>query len=132
MKIVFLCTGNSARSQIAEALTRHMARELGKDVHVFSAGSEPAGYVHALAKRVLEEVGISTQGLYSKGIEEVPIKDADLIVTLCDSANRQCPHVPGKKVIYWPIPDPSGRGLHAFRWVRDEIAKRVEELLEEL
>ncbi len=132
MRIVFLCRENSARSQIAEALTREMAKKLGKKVEVYSAGTEPAGYVHALAKRVLEEEGISTKGLYSKGIGTVPVRDAELIITLCDSARRSCPWLPGTKHVHWPIPDPAGRGIFAFRWVRDEIRKRVKELLSTL
>jgi len=131
VKIVFLCTGNSIRSQIAEAITKHLSKELGKDVEVFSAGSDPAGYIHALAKKVLEEVGIDTSGLYSKGIEEVPVHEADLIITLCDSAKKSCPKVPGAKVVHWSIPDPAGRGLFAFRWVRDELYRRIKLILKD-
>lgn len=132
MKIAFICTGNSARSQIAEGFARHFAREMGKDVEVYSAGSQPAGYVHKLAIEVMKEVGIDISHHRSKSLEEIPLSDLDLVITLCDSAKNECPVVPGAKTEHWGIPDPAGRGFYAFRWVRDEIGKRVKELIERL
>ncbi|EDP76686.1 arsenate reductase ArsC [Hydrogenivirga sp. 128-5-R1-1] len=132
MKIAFLCTGNSARSQIAEGFARHVSRQLGKDIEVFSAGSRPAGYVHRLAIKVMEEVGIDISSQRSKSLDDIPLDEVDLVVTLCDSAKRECPVPPGVRTEHWAIPDPAGRGLYGFRWVRDEIGRRVEELIESL
>lgn len=132
MKLAFICTGNSIRSQIAEGFARHYAKALGKDVEVYSAGSRPAGYVHRLAVEVMREVGIDISNQRSKSLEEIPLGELDLVITLCDSAKNECPALPGTKVEHWGIPDPAGKGLYAFRWVRDEIGKRVEELIKGL
>ncbi|WP_457600426.1 arsenate reductase ArsC [Hydrogenivirga sp.] len=132
MKIAFICTGNSARSQIAEGFARHLAKETGKDIEVYSAGSQPAGYVHKLAVKVMEEVGIDISRHRSKSLDDIPLNELDLVITLCDSARRECPVVPGAKTEHWGIPDPAGKGLYAFRWVRDEIGRRVKELIERL
>ncbi len=132
MKLAFLCTGNSIRSQMAEGFARYYAEKLGKDIEVYSAGSSPAGYVHRLAVKVMEEVGVDISDHRSKSLEEIPLDEMDLIVTLCDSAKKECPSVPGAKTIHWAIPDPAGRGVEAFRWVREEVRKRVEELIKSL
>ncbi|RLJ70181.1 arsenate reductase [Hydrogenivirga caldilitoris] len=132
MKIAFICTGNSARSQIAEGFAKYFAKEMGKDIEVYSAGSKPAGYVHRLAVEVMKEVGIDISDQYSKSLEEIPVNELDLVITLCDSAKNECPVVPGAKTEHWGIPDPAGKGLYAFRWVRDEIERRVKELIERL
>ena len=132
MKLAFVCTGNSIRSQMAEGFARHYAGKLGKEVEVYSAGSRPAGYVHRLAVVVMEELGIDISNQRSKSLEEIPLEELDLVVTLCDSARNECPSVQGAKMVHWAIPDPAGRGIWAFRWVRDEIGRRVEELIKSL
>ncbi len=132
MKLAFVCTGNSIRSQMAEGFARHYAGKLGRKVEVYSAGSRPAGYVHRLAVVVMEELGIDISNQRSKSLEEIPLEELDLVVTLCDSARNECPSVPGAKMVHWAIPDPAGRGIWAFRWVRDEIGRRVEELIKSL
>ena len=86
-KVLFLCTGNSCRSQMAEAIVNHRLRDRWQAV---SAGTVPAGYVHPLAVRVLEEIGIQHQGR-SKLVEEFHQEKFDLVVTVCDSAAEECP-----------------------------------------
>ena len=132
MKVAFICTGNSVRSQIAEGFAKHYANELGTDLEVYSAGSQPAGYVHRLAIKVMEEAGIDISSQRSKSLKDIPIDEVDLMITLCDSAKNECPVVSGARIEHWGIPDPSGKGLFAFRWVRDEIDRRVRDLVEAL
>lgn len=107
--ILFLCTGNAVRSQIAEALTSSMA---GSRLRAFSAGSDPTGEVHPKALQVLRDAGLPTEGLRSKRWDEFAGPDApqmDLIITVCDRAAReQCPVWPGQPITaHWNIPDPA-------------------------
>ncbi|RMH81361.1 MAG: arsenate reductase ArsC [Acidobacteria bacterium] len=135
MKIAFVCTGNSARSQMAEALARHMAGSMGVELEVYSAGSRPEERINPYALKVMDEVGISLKGQRPKGLEDIPIKDMHLIITLCDSARNSCPVFPGQKSLHWDLPDPARfvgteeERLEFFRRVREEIRKRVEDLL---
>lgn len=134
LKALILCTGNSCRSQIAEALVNHF---LGSTWQAVSAGTEPAGYVHPLALKVLEEIGISHHG-ESKPVERFRGGRFDLVVTVCDDAAENCPVWlgPGEKV-HIGFPDPAkAQGtpdeiLAAFRTVRDDIRSRVLAYLEE-
>jgi len=105
MNILFLCTGNSCRSVIAEALLRSMAPA---GVAVQSAGSNPAGFVHSRALVVLKEAGISTEGLFSKSWDKLSEKP-DVVITLCaDAAGETCPLYFGKVVrSHWGMPDPA-------------------------
>jgi len=115
MSVLFLCVANSARSQLAEGLAR--ARGFDAD----SAGSQPT-QVNPLAIEVMREVGIDISGATSKGIEKM---DVDLVVTLC--AEEVCPVFLGAaRRAHWPIPDPAGQGIDAFRAARDAIAARIE------
>ncbi len=107
--LLFLCTGNSARSILAEALANQMAK--GR-FHAYSAGSHPRGRVHPMALRVLEEAGIATDGLRSKPWDEFATPEApqmDLIITVCDkAAGEACPLWPGHPVTaHWGIEDPA-------------------------
>lgn len=136
VKIGFICTGNSARSQMAEGFGRYFASVYGKDVEVYSAGSNPSGYVHPKAIEVMKEVGIDISGNYSKGLEEIPIYELDYIITLCGDAAESCPIVPGANTQHWGLPDPAkvigpteDAKLNAFRKVRDQIREKVEELI---
>ena len=123
-KILFLCTGNSARSQMAEGLMRNLR---GDEFDVCSAGSEPKG-MHPRAIEVMKEIGIDISFHRSKHLEEYLNKEFDYIVTLCDHANETCPLFPGEgKKIHQGFSDPAAidgteeERLDVFRRVRDEI-----------
>lgn len=128
-KILFLCTGNSVRSQMAEGLVNHF---LGDRWQAVSAGTAPAGYVHPLAIRVMAELGIDLSGHRSKSVEELSQTDFDLVITVCDAAAEACPVWLGQgKRVHLPFLDPSRttgsseEQLAAFRQVRDEIRRTV-------
>lgn len=132
MRILFLCTGNSCRSQMAEAFARFHADPC---VEVYSAGTDPVG-INPLAARVMEEAAVPLDGQHSKGLAEVPVAALDLVVTLCEDAANTCPPFPrSTEITHWPIPDPArARGGEAevmatFRAVRDELRRRVLDLL---
>ncbi len=132
MRILFLCTGNSARSQMAEALTKQMAKERQLELEVWSAGSKPAGYVHPLAIQAMKELGIDISHYRSKGLDQVS-QDVDLVITLCDSAAQECPYIPGAKTVHIGFPDPAEENtLEAFRKVRDQIKQTLENLMDSL
>lgn len=123
--IVFLCVANAGRSQVAEGLARAMA-PAGNGYRFFSAGSHP-GVLNPLAVRALAEEGIDITHHRSKGLDDVPLAQADVIVTLC--ADEVCPFVPGERPVrrlHWPLPDPSG--LEDFRSVRDELRELLPQL----
>jgi len=127
--ILFLCVANSARSQLAEALARHLAPP---GVAIYSAGSEP-GIINPLAVRVLAEVGVDASGQFSKGLDAIPLGEIDLVVTLC--AEEVCPLFPSPvRKLHWPLQDPAKatgtdeERLAAFRAVRDELAARLSTL----
>jgi len=131
-KVLFLCTGNSCRSQMAEAIVN---ARYSPEWRAFSAGTKPAGYIHPKAIQVLEEIGISHQGA-SKNADVFRDKDIDLVVTVCDDAAGDCPLWLGKgRRAHVGFPDPAkARGtndeiLAAFRSVRDEILRKIPPLL---
>lgn len=133
-RVLFLCTSNSCRSQMAEAIAK---ARYGDRWEAYSAGTQPTGDVHPLALRVLEEIGIYHQG-YSKHVDEVRDIPFDLVVTVCDDAYEQCPLWLGPgRVIHRGFPDPARATgteeevLRAFRMVRDAIAAMVDEVLGE-
>jgi arsenate reductase (thioredoxin) len=135
-QILFLCTGNAARSQMAEALARI---DQGDRIAPWSAGSRPAGFVHPLAIRAVEELGFHMDGARSKGADEVGEQHFDLVVTVCDSAAADCPSWPNARhVIHWSVEDPSflpgteEERLAAFRATRDELRGRIDRLVEAL
>jgi len=129
--VLFLCTANSCRSQMAEGFTRAIAP---KETRVFSAGTEPKE-IHPLAVKVMEEAGIDISNQTSKGLQAMPLEQIDLVVTLCGEAAESCPTLPpNTRHLHWPLPDPALAAgtteeiLQAFRQVRDEIRARVEKL----
>ncbi len=131
-KVLFLCTGNSARSQMAEGLMRSLGLGLWE---VKSGGLLPS-YVHPLAIRVMEEIGIDISHQTSKSMEQFLNEDFDYIVTLCDHAAMSCPTFPGQaKRLHWSLEDPAAavgtieQRLIVFRKIRDEIKTKIEELL---
>ena len=133
MKILFLCVHNSARSQLAEGLARHL---FGATAHVESAGSEPSGAVNPFAIEAMREVGIDISGHTSKSWDDLPpgfFNGLDYVITLC--AEEICPSLAVKaKKLHWGLPDPGRMGrtdaerLEAFRATRDEIRGRLEKL----
>jgi len=123
-RVLILCTGNSARSQMAEGLLRHDA---GTVYEVFSAGTNPS-QVRPEAIAVMREVGIDLSGHRSKSVEEFAGQDFDYVITVCDNAKESCPIFPAKtKRIHWSIEDPAAaqgseeERLGAFRRIRDEL-----------
>jgi len=127
-KVLFLCTGNSCRSQMAEAIVN---ARLGDTWEAVSAGTKPAGYVHPQALATLAEIGIQYTGR-SKLADEFRGVDFDVVVTVCDSAAEECPVWLGKgKRVHHSFPDPARTGaIEDFRSVRDEIARQVPKILE--
>jgi arsenate reductase len=131
-KILFLCTGNSCRSQLAEAI---MNDRYSDTWQAYSAGTYPTGYVHIKAIEVLEEIGIHHQGR-SKSVDELREIPFDLVITVCDSAAEECPLWlgPGKR-LHHSFPDPAKATgtneqiLAAFRQVRDDIARYLATLI---
>ena len=126
-KVLFLCTGNSCRSQIAEAIVN---TRLGAEWQAFSAGTKPAGYVHPKALEALSEIGIQHKGR-SKLVDEFKGADFDFVVTVCDSAAEECPIWLGKgRKVHRSFPDPAATNdMDDFRKVRDEIERVMIELL---
>jgi arsenate reductase len=125
--ILILCTGNSCRSHLAEAILR---QSLGDRFRVESAGSNPAGYVHPLAIRALEEIGISAADHHSKHMDLFLRDEVETVITVCGNADQACPHFPGQMHRHhWPFDDPAhatgteDEQLLVFRRVRDEIKK---------
>jgi len=132
--VLFLCTGNSARSQMAEGLVNHF---LGDSWRAVSAGTNPAGYVHPLAVRALAELGIDISAQRSKSAEEFRSQPLDLVITVCDDAAENCPLWLGQgRVLHISFPDPARavgseeERLAVFRRVRDAIRERVLPVLE--
>ena len=128
MRVLILCTGNSARSQMAEGLLRHMG---GTRYEVFSAGTRPAG-VNRFAIEVMREKGIDISKQRSKSVAEFTGQQFATVITVCDRAAEECPIFPGApQRAHWSLPDPaavSGTGeekLGAFRKVRDELERRI-------
>jgi arsenate reductase (thioredoxin) len=132
--VLVLCTGNSARSQMAEGLLRHFA---GGAVEVYSAGTKPVG-VNPLAVEAMRELNIDISAHRSKSVSEFANQDFDTVITVCDSAAEQCPIFPGApQRIHWSLPDPAAvAGTHAerlqsFRQVREALAAHLRQFLSE-
>ena len=127
-KVLFLCTGNSCRSQMAEAIVN---ARLGNQWQAFSAGTRPTGYVHPKALAALAEIGVQHDGR-SKSADEYRSVDFDLVVTVCDSAAEECPVWLGKgKRLHHSFPDPAkSNNMVDFRQVRDDIEAEIIPLLE--
>jgi protein-tyrosine-phosphatase len=127
VRVLFLCTGNSARSQIAEAF---LVQAAGGRVEVASAGSHPKP-VHPNAVRVMRSYGIDLTGERSKHLDEVAGRRFDYVITLCDKVREVCPEFPGQpEPIHWSIPDPAAAGAGevsypAFRAVAADLHTRI-------
>ena len=129
--VLILCTHNSARSVLAEAMLNHWAHALGKDIYAYSAGSAPSGGVNPLALDVLREAGIAVAGLSSKSWDEFASPGAPAlraVITVCDSAAKEtCPYWPGNPVrAHWGYPDPGNApGSEADRRNAFEITRQA-------
>ncbi|MDA0705368.1 MAG: arsenate reductase (thioredoxin) [Proteobacteria bacterium] len=135
VNILFLCTGNSCRSQIAEGWARHIG---GDSIVVQSAGIEAHGK-NPRAIDVMQEIGINIAGQESTVVNDDMLIDADVVVTVCGHADEQCPVMPpGVTKLHWPLSDPAKaigteeQIMAEFRATRDEIEVRVSELLESI
>jgi len=127
--ILFLCTGNSCRSQMAEGFARRM---LLKDVKIYSAGLKPKG-IHPIAMKVMIETGIDISDQRSKALWEIPIDKIGIVITLCGDAAENCPIFPGKaKKINWILKDPAKvqgneeEVMNEFREIRNKIKNYLE------
>jgi arsenate reductase len=127
-RILFLCTGNSARSQMAEGLLRHEAAD---SFEVFSAGTHPS-VVRPEAIAVMREIGIDISSHRSKSVDEFARQDLDTVITVCDHAQESCPVFPGHTLrLHWPFEDPAlvqgteEQRKDAFRKIRDRIHGRI-------
>jgi arsenate reductase len=128
-KVLFLCTHNSARSQMAEGLLRHLA---GDRFEAHSTGTE-ATHIRPLAIRAMDEIGVDISGQESKTLERYLGKPFDYVITVCNDANEACPFFPGAtNRLHWSLPDPSAakgseeERLAVFRSVRDALRDRVQ------
>ncbi|MEA3191409.1 MAG: hypothetical protein QOD77_1991 [Thermoplasmata archaeon] len=126
-RVLFACVGNSARSQMAQGFARHLG---GAQVEARSGGSVPLGHVLPEAVAVMRERGIDISQHASQGFDEAWVREAcDLVVTM-GCGDDACPAFAGKPMEEWALPDPKGQPIAAFRAVRDDIERRVRELLE--
>jgi len=139
--VLFICTGNACRSQMAEALLRHIG---GERFNARSAGVEPAGYVHPVALETMRRMNVPTDGLYSKSWDQFADDPHDIIITVCDYAAIQpCPSWPGRPATaHWGLPDPSfhpgseedrlnaalGIAQRLRRWIEQLTALPLDEL----
>ncbi|HEY5729947.1 MAG TPA: arsenate reductase ArsC [Anaerolineales bacterium] len=131
--ILFLCTGNSCRSQMAEGIVN---ARYGREWKAYSAGTKPAGFVHLKVTTALNEIGIAHVGR-SKHIDDLPTKDFDIVVTVCDDAVEECPVWHGKagKRVHHGFVDPARvegndeKQMQVFRQVRGEMVEFIGELL---
>ena len=134
-RVLIVCTGNACRSQMAEGLWREMGKG---EWEAHSAGAAPAGWVHPLAVRAMEEIGIDISDHRSKPVDDFLGETFDLVITVCDHAARNCPFFPdATERLHWPFPDPihvkgsEEKRLAAFREVRDGIRDKIARYLEQ-
>ena len=129
-RVLFLCTGNSCRSHMAEGLLRALG---GDRFEVFSAGAKPAGYVHPLAIQAMQELNIDISRHTSKSLDVFDGQNFDSLITVCDNAREACPAYAGAaQQLHWSLEDPAHapgaeeEKMRAFRRVRDEIRQRIQ------
>jgi len=129
-RILFVCIGNMCRSPMAEGF----ARKLGGDIlEVYSAGTNPSGYVSEDAIEIMREIKIDISGQRSNGLDAVPVGDMDIVVSMAPvPARRLVPRGFGGVAIDWKVQDPVGKSLTVFRRVRDELHVRVTDLVDQV
>jgi arsenate reductase len=125
--VLFVCRQNAGRSQMSAAL---FERDAGGKHHALSAGTTPAEHVHPEVVEIMREVGIDLSERTPQLLTRELAEQADIVVTM--GCGDQCPFIPGKRYIDWELPDPSGQSVAAVRSTRDEIATRVNAVLDEL
>ena len=125
-KVIFVCTGNSCRSQMAEGMVRQWAGDL---IDVRSAGSHPADAVAPLAIEAMTEIGIDISGQYTKSLDTMKNELFDWVITVCDNAKAVCPVFQSAdglaKVLHWSVEDPHGGSIDDYRRARDDLAGRI-------
>lgn len=133
--VLIICTGNSCRSQMAEAIWKKHAPAW----QVHSAGSKPSGYVHPMAIQAMHEVDLPTDGLVSKSVDKFIDQEIDLVVTVCDNATGDCPVMPRVvKTLHWPFEDPADatgtdeQKFEVFKKVRDQISSKISTYLKSI
>ena len=133
-RVLFLCTGNSCRSHMAEGFLRSLG---GDRYEAFSAGAKPTGHVHPLAIEAMREIGVDISGHSSKSVEQFANESFDCVISVCDSAREACPHLPiARQQLHWSFEDPAHAAgtdeqkRRVFRRVRDEIRDRIRQFLE--
>jgi arsenate reductase (thioredoxin) len=125
--VLFVCVHNAGRSQMAAGFLQHLA---GDRVEVLSAGSQPADYVNPAAVAAMAEEGIDIAAEQPTLLTDSAVQTADVIVTM--GCGDECPFYPGRRYEDWELDDPAGLGVEAVRPIRDEIKRRVEQLIVEL
>jgi len=125
--VLFVCVHNAGRSQMAAGYLKHLA---GDRIEVLSAGSEPADQINPVAIQAMAEEGIDIAGEQPKVLTTESVQASDVVVTMgCGDA---CPFFPGKRYEDWKLDDPAGQGLESVRPIRDEIRRRIEDLIASL
>ena len=125
--VLFVCVHNAGRSQMAAGYLQHLA---GDTIEVLSAGSQPADQVNPVAVAAMAEEGIDIAGEQPKVLTPESVQASDVVVTM--GCGDECPFFPGKRYEDWKLDDPAGQGIEAVRPIRDEIRRRVEELIASL
>jgi arsenate reductase (thioredoxin) len=125
--VLFVCVHNAGRSQMAAGYLRHLA---GDSVEVRSAGSEPADRINPVAVQAMAEEGIDIANEQPKILTTEAVKTSDFVITM--GCGDTCPFYPGKRYEDWVLDDPAGQGIEVVRPIRDEIRRRVEQLIDEL
>ncbi len=125
--VLFVCVHNSGRSQMAAGYLRHLA---GDRIEVLSAGSLPADTVNPVAVEAMAEEGIDLAAAQPKVLTDAAVQASDVVITMgCGDA---CPFYPGKRYEDWKLDDPAGQGIDAVRLIRDQVKRRVQDLVAEL
>lgn len=125
--VLFVCVHNAGRSQMAAGYLQHLA---GDRIQVLSAGSQPADQINPVAIAAMLEEGIDIAGEQPKVLTTEAVQDSDVVVTM--GCGDECPYYPGKRYEDWVLDDPAGQGIEAVRPIRDEIKKRIEDLIASL
>ena len=125
--VLFVCVHNAGRSQMAAGFLQHLA---GDRVEVLSAGSQPAETINPVAVEAMAEAGVDITASQPKLLSDDAVRESDVVITMgCGDA---CPFYPGKRYEDWQLDDPAGQGIESVRPIRDEIRRRVEQLIAEL